>query len=75
MTELVDDVMTSVRVLCLNHKLAFGVFDIGDSDGEERLDVCKAAGHRVLFFMVLMIEHIILLGYIQCKTSAKSQQQ
>ena len=49
-TELHDDVMTSVRVLCLNHKRAFGVFGTGDSDGEERLDVCKAAGHRVLFF-------------------------
>ena len=42
--------MTAVQVLCLNHKLVFGVFGIGPSYGEERLDVCKAAGHRVLFF-------------------------
>jgi hypothetical protein len=42
--------MTIVEVLCLNHRKRFGISWTSDSEGEKRVELCRAACHRMFRF-------------------------
>jgi hypothetical protein len=42
--------MTLVEVLCLNHRLAFGINGTPDGNGPSMFEICMSAGHRMFHF-------------------------
>jgi hypothetical protein len=42
--------MTEVEILCLNHRLLFGIGLAKDAKGPGQFDVCMSAGHRMFHF-------------------------